>query len=304
MSLKKKVQKENKPSKRPSTTDTYKTMGTPRTGFYALEYVIRKNNQLDIGETPKMKTTFLMPKYLPIPREIKPTILPTIIILIALLLITFNQYATALLAFTAFIFISLKRWKSTNQKAFKKFMRGKDLFERRKYDQALNFFNEAAEIFPSSSDLQLLLGKLTAFLIDFTKSVEHFSNYFESNHDDQETRVEYAASLLADRKPEKALSILQSLPAYAKNSLPVVTLIASCLLELNKHEEALEVMKNISLDNEDEVINTGKMFFRYILATVYQKLGKNNESLEQYRLIHAEDKDFIDVAKKLHPVTE
>jgi tetratricopeptide (TPR) repeat protein len=152
--------------------------------------------------------------------------------------------------------------------------------------KAISFFNK---------------GKKTYIRGDYKNALENFLNVLELVPDANflyKNIIQYINLLIKVGKYQKALEVVNLLPEEYKNSLSVINAMTACYIELNKPDMALVVlekghMRKRKTDTEEMRI------YRYLLGTVYMKLGQKEKALKQFQKIYVEDSNFLDVAEIL-----
>jgi len=280
----------------------YTSFGIPGTGLYSINYLNKKKKKENVSANAlsSTQTGDFSAAYSPkMPLEIsqKTPALPGLIFIASFILL-FVYAPLGILGFVVFVVYSYTLSKKPISKAISFFNKGKKAYIRGDYKNALENFLNVLELVPDAISLYKDIGIIYVHLGEDEKSIESFEKYLCKYMEDLEVKIQYINLLIKVGKYQKALEVVNSLPEEYKNSLSVINAMAACYIELNKPDMALAVlekgpMRKRKTDTEEMKI------YRYLLGTVYMKLGQKEKALKQFQKIYVEDSNFLDVAEIL-----
>jgi len=275
----------------------YTSFGIPGTGLYTINYLNKKKKQ--VSSSPNTQINNVSITYPPEILKKMPSKAPQYLLFIASFILLFTYTPLGILGFIIFAFYFYALSKKPISKAVSFFEKGKVAYNRGDYKSALDNFLKVIEIEPDAISLYKEIGIIYIHLGEDEKANECFEKYLFKYPEDLEAKTRYINLLIKVGQYQKALELMNSLPEEYKNSLHVINAMADCYIELNKPDMALAVlekgpMRKRKTDTEEMKI------FRYLLGTVYMKLGQKEKALKQFQKIYVEDSNFLDVAEILN----
>ncbi|WP_029688798.1 DUF4236 domain-containing protein [Thermoanaerobacter sp. A7A] len=281
----------------------YTSFGIPGTGIYSINYLNKKKKKDSISGNAisRTQTGDVSASYsLMMPPEIsqKTSALLGFILIVSLILL-FVYMPLGILSFIVFGFYSYTLSKKPVSKATSFFNKGKKAYIRGDYKNALENFLNVVEIVPDAISLYKDIGIIYVHLEEDEKAIESFEKYLSKYVEDLNIKSQYINLLMKVGKYQKALEVINSLPEEYKNSLSVINAMAACYIELNKPDMALAVLEKGPMRKRKTDTEEMKVY-RYLLGTVYRKLGQKEKALKQFQKIYVEDSNFLDVAEILN----
>ncbi|HVL80755.1 MAG TPA: tetratricopeptide repeat protein [Actinomycetota bacterium] len=171
-------------------------------------------------------------------------------------------------------------------------------YEEGSYAQALTLANQAKQHAPRSATVREMLGLAYYRLGRWREAARELAAYRRMSDRRDEDHI-YADCERALGRPEKALEILQGLtPSEVGPEVYVEALVvaAGALMDLNRHEQAVEVLKRGPVDPEPVLEYHLRLW--YVLAEALEGSGRRAEARDWWDAIYAEDPDFFDVADR------
>ncbi|MGH2332413.1 DUF4236 domain-containing protein [Thermoanaerobacter mathranii] len=275
----------------------YTSFGIPGTGLYTINYLNKKKKQVSSSLNTQINNVSIT--YPPEILKKMPSKVPKYLLFIASFILLFAYTLLGILGFIIFVFYSYTLSKKPISKAISFFNKGKLAYNSGNYEKALVNFLKVVEIEPDAISLYKEIGIVYILLGEDKRAIECFGKYLSKYPEDLEAKTHYINLLIKVGEYQKALELMNSLPEEYKNSLSVINAMAACYIELNKPDMALAVlekgpMKKRKTDTEEMKI------YRYLLGTVYMKLGQKEKALKQFQKIYVEDSNFLDVAEILN----
>jgi tetratricopeptide (TPR) repeat protein len=95
----------------------------------------------------------------------------------------------------------------------------------------------------------------------------------------------------------EAMPELQKAKNNPSKRLPAMSYLAQCLAKRNMNDMAASTVQEAL--KEKPAFDAEKMELTYLLGTLFEKMGKKEEAIEQFKLIYQVDMAYKDVAKKV-----
>jgi tetratricopeptide (TPR) repeat protein len=176
------------------------------------------------------------------------------------------------------------------------FFQGQRALEKNDQAGALESFKKAVEIKPEMpvlwlkiADLEREQGKFADAEAAYEKAIEHGKN-------DPEVQFHLAWTLINENKPEKAIEVLQGLPAETKQDLPVINALATCFLGTDRPQAALEVLQQGPTRKRN--LDDQMVVYHYIFGVTYKQLGDKEKAAAHLSKVIAANEGYLD-AKEL-----
>lgn len=204
---------------------------------------------------------------------------------------SFGPYLALLL-----IVLWFRRIRSKPVQLGSKYLKARQYAGFGRYVDAAKLLEEIKAESPSPHVL-LALGHTYYYAKENAKAITCYKEYLSQFPDDTGIKLRLATLLAGEKDYAGALSILESLPNSALEDPFVIWLRGGCLVELDKPEAAIEVLKKAPLRKRtpDPVLTA----VRYTLGIAYKKAGNKKRALGLFRRVYADDPGFFDIAEQI-----
>jgi predicted Zn-dependent protease len=151
------------------------------------------------------------------------------------------------------------------------FFQGQRALEKNDQAGALESFKKAVEIKPEIPVLWLKIADLEREQGNLSDAEQAYEKALEHGKNDPEVQFHYAWTLINENKPEKAIEILQGLPAEAKQDIVVINALATAFMETGRPQAALDVLEQGPVRKRS--MDDQMMVFHYLMGAAYKELG-------------------------------
>ena len=170
----------------------------------------------------------------------------------------------------------------------------------RRYERNSKQLREAITANPADAASKDALAKNETELNDFRLKtsialVERYPNDFGY-------RYELGALLLAANRLEDAVQQLQYAQRNPKFRQPALLAIGRAFSQGGKYDLAIEQLT--AAKSEVQMMNDLKKDIIYALGDTFEKMGKDKEAVDEYKIIYMADSGYRDVAKKINDFYE
>ena len=170
----------------------------------------------------------------------------------------------------------------------------------RRYERISKQLREAIAAGPADAASKDALAKNEAELADFRLKtsislVERYPNDFAY-------RYELGALLLAANRLDEAVQQLQYAQRNPKFRQPALLAIGRAFTMGGKYDLAVEQLT--AAKSEVQMMNDLKKEIIYALGDTFEKMGKDKEAVDEYKIIYMADSGYRDVAKKINDFYE
>ncbi len=272
----------------------YMSAGLPGTGLYMMNYLGKRKKG---SGTAAAATSLPAPVHDAMPPELKDKkssvgclfFVISVIVLIA-------YWPVGLLLIVGSIVWQFARRHTPEDHARALFFQGQHALERKDAAGALDAFKKAVEIKPDIPILWLKIADLERETGDLAGAEQAYEKALEHGKNDPEVQFHLAWTLINENKPEKAIEVLQGLPAETKQDLPVINALATCFLATDRAQAALEVLEQGPV--RKRTMDDQMMVFHYLLGAVYKEMGDKKKAATHLNKVIAVDEGYLD-AKEL-----
>ncbi len=271
----------------------YMSMGIPGTGLYSINYL--KNRQQKshspTAAAPRPAPHSSLHDY-ELPEQLKDhkssagclLFVVSVIVLIA-------YWPVGLLLFAGTIIWQFTRRHTPEDRARGFYFQGERALEQGDHAGALEAFQKVSELKDVPS-VYLKIADIKREQGRFTEAAASYEKYLAGGKSDPVVMVHYAVALASDKQYEKAIGILQSLPAEVKQELAVINTLAMCFLDTGRPQAALEVLEQGP--TRKRTMDDQLLVFHYLLGSAYKELGDNKKAIAQFSKVVAENEHFLD----------
>ena len=163
---------------------------------------------------------------------------------------------------------------------------------RGQLDQSIANYQKALEINPDFGDAHTYLAEALAETGRFTQAVKHFDRALELEPENPEAHNSYGKALAERGEIERAARHFTQAVLLNPENVEARHNLAVTLAQRGKWHQAIENWeKAIQIDDNPQ--------FRYFLATVYEKVGRIDEAVEQYEKVLRRQSDFTPASQAL-----
>lgn len=270
----------------------YTSAGIPGTGIYSINYLGKSSSSTKESSNNSIENNITLPQELQdnfsfgcawsFLSLILLTIPPLGILSILGQIITFN--------------INKNKPKAKARAAF---IKGVNLYKEGDYQNALEEFRKVKELYSNINDLNLITGEINFNLENFETAIDSFKKYLSSN-DDNNTKIKLAYSYLFNNQTDQSVTLFQSVTD--KENICVITGLATCFIQQEKPETALEVL--LAGPTQKRKMTDELVEFRYLLGICYQKLNNTKKALTQFNKVYSYDATYKDVNARIQDLSK
>lgn len=165
-----------------------------------------------------------------------------------------------------------------------------------RYKDAAELIAQVARERPSACAL-LALGHARCLAQELIPAAAAYKEYLVANPTDMEVSIRYASLAMSQEEFKEALAMLEKLPAAARDTVPVLSMIGDCLVKTGQAHLAVEVLRNAPLRTRrpDPALTS----IRYTLGLAYHQTGDKRRALAMFNRVYADDPKFSDVKQRV-----
>lgn len=268
----------------------YTSVGIPGTGIYAINYAKQEKKTSNDKHANKVVRSLRLPK------ELKTSSFPVIMLFVSLFLIM-SQQIIGLLGLAGSITWLIRRNKTPKVQAQKAFKEGMKHLYNNENDKALKSFEDAMNYPPAITTILPHVSDVCFKVRDFHKAAKYLEEYLKIKTDDVLAKFNYALALSHIEKYNEAIEVLQNLPEEFKKELPVIIALGYAFIGIKKPELAIEILETGPTRKRNM---DGHMIpFRYILGCAYKETGNKEKAINQLQKVYAVDANFEQVRQLL-----
>ena len=276
----------------------YASMGIPGTGLYSINYLKNKQKRprgataTDPQSAPHQSLhDFELPEQL---KDHKSSAGCLLFVVSVIVLISYWPVGLLLLAGT--IIWQLARPKRPEDQARGFYFQGERALEKGDHSGALEAFQKVIELKDVPS-IYLKIADIEREQGCFAEAAASYEKYLAADKGDSAVMVHYAMALASDKQYEKAIGIIQGLPAELKQELPAINTLAVCFLDTGRPQAALEVLEQGP--TRKRTMDEQLMVFHYLLGSAYKEIGDKTKAIAQFSKVVAENEHFLDAKEML-----
>lgn len=281
----------------------YRSMSIPGTGLYNQEYIkSNKNSGKSTASASSSITSSETPVYNNSPSSSIPgqlmysTNLFYVMMAVSFILL-FIWWQVSIVGFIAAI---IYYNQSENTKTKKLYTSAQAAVSSGNTTVALENFKKVS-LYDPTINLDLELAAAHSSSGNKVEAIKYYENSLQSNPNDETLKYKLIEEYYESGNYDKAVTAIQNLPPEDKQQLPMINMLGSAFLKLNKPDLALEVL--LTGPTRKRKMTDDLMKFRYLLGLTYNALGETKKALNQFKKVYVENKDYEDVSELIEKLS-
>lgn len=272
----------------------YMSMGLPGTGLYSINYLKNKQKKPRGATTTASKQASNQSMHSSeLPAELKDQKSSAGCLLFVVSIIALIAYwPVGLLLLVGTAVWQFARRKMPDDQARGYYFQGQRALEKDDHAGALDAFKKVIEVKPETPSINLKIADIEREQGHFDEAVASYEKYLAAGTNEPFVLFHYAVALACDKQHEKAIGILQGLPAETRQELPVINTLATCFLDTGRPQAALEVLKEGP--TRKRTMDDQMLLFHYLLGAAYKELGDKKKAAAQLSKVIAENENYLD----------